>query len=159
MSTPPPIQFLQPGDCLLYKATGLYGWIIGLKTWSMVTHVEIYIGEGQSVASRDGLGVAIYPLRMAQLSHVLRPHAPIDLHAAMRWFETVRGQKYDWLGLLRFAWRSKVVSDLKDNRQFCSELATRWYRAGGLDPFNGGDADAIAPCQFLLSNSFTIYTI
>ena len=41
-----------------------------------------------------------------------------------------------------------------DNRQFCSELATRVYRAGGLDPFNGEDADAIAPFRFLLSDRF-----
>ena len=41
-----------------------------------------------------------------------------------------------------------------DNRQFRSELATRVYRAGGLDPFNGEDAEAIAPFQFLLSDKF-----
>lgn len=148
---------LHEGDCLLYKTTGLFGWIIGIKTWSLIGHCETYIGDGHSVASRDGLGVGRYPLRTEDLIYVLRPTGPVDLDAAQAWFLTSAvGQKYDWLGLLRFAWRSKVVPNVMDNRMFCSEFLTRFYRAGGLDPFNAADADAIAPMQFLLSNSFTV---
>lgn len=147
---------LQPGDCLLYKAKGIFGWLISIKTWHAVSHCEVYVGSGLSVASRDGIGVNRYPVRLEGLITVLRPKEPFQIAQAMRWFWGVQGQKYDWLGLLRFAWRSKVVPDNLDNRMFCSEFATRFYRAGGLDPFNGGDADAIAPFQFRLSPVFDV---
>lgn len=146
---------IKPGDCLLYKSTSLFGLLIGFKTWHDVSHCEAYVGQGFSVASRDGKGVEKYPIRTDGLIHVLRPTVPFDLDKAMRVFRMkYKGQKYDWMGLLRFAWRSKVVPDNKDNRQFCSEFLTRFYRAGGLDPFNGMDADCIPPCHFLLSDHF-----
>lgn len=147
---------LKPGDCLLYRPTGLFGWIISLKTWHSIGHSEVYIGGGYSLASRDGVGVGRYPTRWNELGVVLRPTHPLNLTSALAWFFNVaNGQKYDWLGLLRFAWRSKVKSDKRDNRMFCSEFLTRFYRQAGMDPFNGEDADGIAPFEFLLSNSFT----
>lgn len=144
---------LQPGDCLLYApGKGLFGWIISLKTWHSIAHCEGYLGQGLSVASRDGLGVGMYPFREAGLSAVWRPIVPFDQVRAQHWFWSVNGQKYDWLGLLRFAWRAKVRND--GNKQFCSEFLTRWYRAGGIDPFNGEDADAIPPYLFGVSSMF-----
>ena len=150
---------LRPGDCLLYAPSGLFGWLITIKTWHPIAHCEVYIGNGQSVAARDGLGVAIYPIRFDQLAYVLTPNIPFSLARAQAWFATVAGQKYDWWGLLRFAWRARVVASNRDNRMFCSEFVTRYYRRGGLDPFNKSDADAIAPFQFLTSNAFDIYKI
>jgi hypothetical protein len=71
----------------------------------------------------------------------------------MMWFwNTAIGQRYDYWGLLRFAWRSDVVPDAKDNRMFCSEFLTRFYRKGGLTIFGNEDADAIAPFQFLTTS-------
>lgn len=152
MITPAP---LKPGDCLLYAPQGLYGWAIAIKTWHAISHVEIYRGRGRSLAARDRIGVGEFDLRLGALAHVLRPAAPFDFARALETFYRVyAGQGYDWLGLLRFAWRAKVVPDRFDNKQFCSEFATRFYRAGGLDPFPREDADAIAPFQFLLSPVF-----
>ena len=51
---------LRSGDCLLYRATGLFGWLISIKTWSVVSHCEGYVGNGKAVASRDGVGVGLY---------------------------------------------------------------------------------------------------
>lgn len=151
---------LKPGDCLVYAPTGVFGWIIAIKTWHWIAHTETYIGNGQSVASRDGLGVDIYPTRFAQLAYVLTPNQPFSLESSMDWFATVDGQGYDWLGLLRFAWRSRVVPTQREmNKQFCSEFTTRFYRKGGIDPFNKADADSIAPFQFLLSPYFDTYRI
>ena len=150
-------MILQPGDALLYGPKGAYGWIIAIKTWHAVSHCEGFIGDGEAVASRDGVGVGIYAFRRDRLTHVLRPRVPFDLERAMREFHFHwRGQGYDWLGLLRFAWRAPITPVRFENKQFCSELLTRWYRAGGLDPFNGEDADAIAPFQFRLSNCFEV---
>jgi uncharacterized protein YycO len=144
---------LRAGDCLLYKPSDFYGWLIAIKTWHAISHVEVYIGAGRSVGAKQS-GVNEYPVRL-DIETLLRPSAPFDVKAAMATFDRkYRGQKYDYLGLIRFAWRAKVVPERFDNAQFCSELATRVYRAGGLDPFNGEDADAIAPFQFLLSDKF-----
>lgn len=151
---------LQPGDALIYDAKGLFGWIIAIKTWHAIAHCEGYIGFGQSVASRDGIGVGLYPLREDRLRYVLRPNVPFDhARAGAAFRKHWQGQGYDYLGLLRFAWRARVRDRRFDNRQFCSEFLTRWYRAGGIDPFNGEDADAVAPFQFMLSNCFAVYEV
>ncbi len=142
---------LRRGDCLLYRPTGIFGTIIKLKSWHDVAHVEIYTGEGKSVASRDGLGVGLYPWRDTDIAYVLRPTYPLDWMGFWRWFKTVNGQKYDWLGLLRFSW-FKSIGTNNNNRMFCSEFAVRAYRAMNAHVFNDyEDADAVAPAQFLTS--------
>lgn len=140
---------LRAGDCLLYKPNSFWSYAIAIKTWNRVSHCEAYIGAGESVAARDGVGVGRYPLRTAGLVTVVRPPTTFDLDEAMGWFATVNGQKYDWLGLTRFVlWGSTPFNDL--TKQFCSEFLTRWYRMGSCDPFNNKrDADSIAPAQFL----------
>lgn len=151
---------LKAGDCLLYAPKGFFGWLISIKTWHQIAHCEIYVGNGKSVASRDGIGVGQYDWRNTELIYVLRPNRPFDLKEALAQFNHKwRGQGYDWMGLLRFAWRAPVSRFRFENKQFCSELATRFYRGGGIDPFNGEDADAIAPSQFLQSLAFDVYCV
>ena len=57
---------LEPGDILLYGGRGLVDRLIQFRTWSDVSHIEIYVGEGRSVASRNGIGVGKYPLRLPE---------------------------------------------------------------------------------------------
>ena len=156
--TPTEIQsLLKPGDCLLYrpKPRSLFGNIIKFKNWHEVSHVEIYVGAGKSVASRDGLGVAQYPWRDSELAYVLRPTYPLDWAAFWKWFQTVNGQKYDWLGLLRFGW-FKSIGTGDNSKMFCSEFAARAYRVLNAHVFaDAEDADAIAPFQFLTSPNLT----
>lgn len=160
MSDPVVPIALRAGDCLLYAPKGFYGLLISIKTWHSIAHCEAYVGNGKSVASRDGAGVGLYDWRSTELVYVLRPNRPFDLKEALAQFNHKwRGQGYDWLGLLRFAWRAPVSRFRFDNKQFCSEMATRFYRAGGIDPFNGADADSIAPFQFLLSPVFDVYDV
>lgn len=149
---------LRPGDCLLYgpKPGSIFGWLISRKTWHGVSHCEMYTGKGKSFASRDGIGVGLYPLRTDELAYVLRPTDPLDWAAFWKWFYTVNGQKYDWLGLLRFVY-TKSGSSGKNEKMFCSEAMTRGYRALGARVFNDQeDADAIAPAQFLTSANLVI---
>ncbi len=123
---------LLPGDCLLYNTPGDFvDWCIRMKTWSVAAHCECYIGEGRSVASRNGIGVDRYPARFAGLIAVLRPVAPFRLDTALSYFFRVQKQKYDFAGLMCFFLAAKRGS--KD-RQFCSEFLTNFYRAGGLHP-------------------------
>jgi hypothetical protein len=93
-------------------------------------------------------GVNIYPLDLQGLAAVLEPTTSFDLGAAMSWFYAkAHGQGYDLLGLFNFYRRLKKTENLR--RMWCSEFATRWYRAGGFQPFNSEcDADMISPAQF-----------
>lgn len=150
---------LKPGDCLLYNSNGFWSLIIKIKTWHSVTHCECYIGDGYSIASRDGKGVNAYEYRADDLCAVLRirPEYPFKLNSALTWFlRAAKGQGYDWWGLLRFTWKSDYCKGDKNNKQFCSEFLTRFYRNGGVDPFNGDDADAIPPFMFMDSPVFDI---
>jgi hypothetical protein len=154
------VDFIRPGDCLLYRASGVVGWIIKIKTWHDVTHCEGYAGAGMSVASRgpqDGVGgVGLYPLRLDGLVAILRPIPAFNLARAMAWFRTVNGESYDLWGLLRFF----TIGAGKQDRMFCSEFLTRWYRAGGFEPFQPDeDADAVPPCYFLISPLMDHHTV
>jgi hypothetical protein len=147
---------LRPGDVLLYHRKGIFGWIIHRKTWHEIAHVEVYIGEGQSVASRDRLGTGRYPLRLEQLEIVCRPKPeyPFDVKAALRWFAAQPDQGYGYLDLAAFVglpWDGKGI--------VCSPFATLFLRAGGLEPFNYEPARLIAPFQFETSNVFDIYEV
>jgi hypothetical protein len=123
------------------------GWVIAVKTWTRISHVEVYRGDGLSYASRDGIGVNVYPLRTSNLGFVRRPMQPFDRDRVAYWFGSVRGQKYDWLGLLCF---TLAVRQGSPNKMFCSEMATNLYRAAGLDAVNPDlDADTVAPSEFL----------
>ena len=148
-----PLSLLLPGDCLLYRPKGFFGWLIAVKTWARIAHCEMYFGRGWSVASRDGEGVNYYPVREDRLAAVLRPKKFFDMPAAMKWFRaTAWHQKYDWLGLLCFT-LAKSQSNL--NKMWCSEFLTRCYRQGGFHPFAPWwDADRIAPAQFIQSSEF-----
>ncbi len=138
---------LRPGDVLLYRGSGVYGWLIRLKTWHPIGHVEVYVGDRQSAASRDGKGVNIYPLRMDGLAYVLRPIEPFDLAAALRWYEReAKGLPYGWLDLLQF-----VGQNVNRKGVVCSPFATQLLRAGGIPIFNDEPAEKIAPFQFLTS--------
>jgi uncharacterized protein YycO len=139
-----PSLHLEPGDCLLYKPTGIFGHIIAIKTWHRIAHVEVYNGNQTSWASRDGAGVSRYGLRMAGLVYVLRPDQVLDLKAARDWAETQRGAPYGWLDLLNFM---GVRVDLKGI--VCSPFVTLFYRHGGWNIFPIDDANRIAPFQFL----------
>ena len=147
----------QPGDVLLYSHTGFYDWLIRVKSWSKVSHCEVVAIGGLTplriVGSRNGQGVDVYPFDPTGLKFVMRPLLPFDYDRANAWFRTVQGQPYDWLGLLAF--ESAKLQGRENGKMFCSEFATRYLRAGGIDPFNAYDADGIAPGEFVKSAVFT----
>lgn len=149
------LRELRVGDICLYEGTGLFSKIVQFNTGSRYSHVEVYDGAGYSLASRDGLGVDRYPFRDRDLSRVLRPHQPYKARNARAWFKTVRGQTYDWMGLLvsRIAkWQGR-----ENQKQFCSEFAARLLKRGGVECFNGADADGITPGDF--AKSVALYAV
>ena len=135
---------LQPGDILLYGGRDLVSRLIQFRTWSDVSHIEIYADAGRSVASRNGIGVGQYPLRVAGLRRVYRPKVAFDFSAALKWFATVDGTKYGWADLLRF-----YLIDVPTTGLICSEFADLWFRNGGLPLFNTNYPEgAVCPGDF-----------
>lgn len=144
---------LRTGDALLYRPSDFFGWLIWLKSWTRIAHIEIYAGEGMSWASRDGIGINRYPLRTAQLGCVRRANVTLDIAKMEEYSASVRGQGYDWRGLATFA---VLVKKGSEGKQFCSEFATNDFRAGGFEPFNPSiAADTIAPSEFYQTGAMT----
>jgi hypothetical protein len=136
---------LQPGDVLLYGPSSLFGWLIVLKTWEKISHVEVYAGNGFSWAARDGQGVGRYPLRLEHLRVVRRP-TTFNYIEAEDYFRTVDGQAYDWVGLGVFLNLRQHGSKFK---QWCSEFADNLSLAGGTDCFGDYPPDHLSPADFL----------
>lgn len=165
-------ELLRAGDCLLYRGSGAWSWLIRWKTWSDYSHVEIYLGQDQTITSRGKTGVRVYPFTDEHLVKVLRPVCvDIDLTPALSWARdgdadgpAALGQKYDYWGLLRFyTWGKQSVT-----KQFCSEICTRFYRRCRVRfhahaswmpflPFGGQyDADLVSPGMYDSSPAFTV---
>lgn len=144
---------LKPGDVLLYSHTSAMSWLIRIKTWSMISHVEIYWGEGRSAASRDGQGVGIYPFDPT-VAVVRRPLAVFNQEQAEAWMKGQIGKPYGWYDLLRFA-----LIKIPGAGLICSQFGDLLLRAGGVLAFSDDfDAGAIAPGEYLESPALaTIY--
>ena len=133
---------IRPGDLLLYHRKGFAAWLIRTKTWSKISHVETYLGDGKVHAAREHVGVGTFPINFDGLVKVRRPLQRFNLATAAPYIKLVEGQGYDWFGLLRFF----TIKQGDQTKQFCSEDATRLARAGGVVPFaDDKDADAVSP--------------
>lgn len=142
----------EPGDALLYNWTrSVFSFVIGIKTWHKISHCEMYIGGLKSIASRDGVGVGEYDFKLDRLGYILKPPKTFNFEKSYHWYETVKGQKYDWMGLLRFSWASGYDPLTGNNKMFCSEFLSRAYNKGDWYLFNNENNDAIAPFMFLLA--------
>lgn len=135
---------LRQGDILLYKPKGIFGHLIAVKTWHRISHVEIYAGEYHSFASRDGIGVDCYPVRVDDLAYVLRPRVKLNWIGGLTWFTRLKGTPYGWWDLLAF------VGINGDHRGIvCSPFAAGFLRACGWDVFPEDPINKVAPFQFL----------
>ena len=144
---------IKPGDCMLFAGSSPFSWVIKVKTFSPVSHVEVALNENYALACRDGHGTDLYPIRLRGLYAVRRPTTPIDWGAAMAWFGTVKGQPYSYWQAMRFfrlKWCKENVT-----KTMCSPFATRLYRNGGFHPFAGKyDASLVSPGMFLSAAPF-----
>lgn len=126
-------RLLQPGDCLLYSPTDVFDWAVALKTFTRVSHVEIFVGGHKSVASRNGKGVREYLARETDVAAVRRPGPEFDLEKAVRWFDAeAEGQGYGLRTLLSFIF---LNSSPVEGHMICSEFAAEFYKAGGAPCF------------------------
>lgn len=149
------LAILEPGDGLFFARRSVFNRIVAIKTWSIYTHVEIYVGGGQVFASLNprlavgwppwrGGGVGIYPIMPHGLALVRRPVAAPNLPAAMRWArEEAVGQPYDVHGLFNFYQAQRLAGERWG--MFCSEAATRWWKRAGVIRSENTDADQTSP--------------
>lgn len=148
------VKYLKFGDALLYSSNGIIGHAIKWKTWSDVSHIEMYFGQGKTGASRDGQGVQTYDFTTENLAYVMRPVNPLNAKGVLDFHTQCIGQRYDLWGLFRFFTFGKQSLD----KQFCSEYFTRACRAGGVHPFDRHvDADLISPGMYHCSTVFEHY--
>ena len=135
---------LEAGDILLYQSPDLTDKLIEWKEGDPDTaHVEVYIGAGVSVASRNGIGVNSYKFRPDGLMHVRRPTCVFHLDTAMNWFVQVKGAPYGWgdigatLNLVEKpedAWTKPEI--LVQTGMDCDHLAAMFLRAGLVNLFD-----------------------
>lgn len=142
---------LQPGDVLLYQGRGFWSWLIRIKTFSPVSHVEVYAGDGLAFASRDGEGVGTFPVRDDDLWAILRPTVPLspfEWEALARVHAHYVGARYDWKGLFGFFEPAHGKDDA--TKAFCSEHAARIFKLAGRPLFGFAyPSDKVTPGMFL----------
>jgi len=139
MDNPFDPSILKPGDFeLFFTEHDPVDTLIGIKTGMWIAHIEIDAGNGQSLASRNGIGVNIFPRRTSGLVCVRGPIEPFNFNAGLDWFNTkAKGQGYDWKGL---ATATALTTEGEEGKMFCSEFAVNFYRACGYNPCNPSQA-------------------
>lgn len=139
VNKPPPLRkqfpesLLKPGDCILYRPADFFDGVVAFSSDAWISHVEVYYGVRFSVASRNGQGVGMYPVRLDHVAAVLRPGPDFNLAQAMAWFHALDPKpKYGWATLLNFvSLRNKPVP----GHMICSEFAAHFFAAGGTPLF------------------------
>lgn len=121
-----PLPTLQPGDIMLYAGSGFVDWAIKLRTWSDVDHIEVYLGNQQSTASRNGIGVNTYPFRRDGLKYVRRPLGIFDLDAATKYADAMKGTPYGYGDLGRF-----YLLNIPTKGVICSQYGDLLFDAAG----------------------------
>lgn len=145
----PRLPFLQPGDTFLYRPTELIGAIIALKTWTWLSHCEVYIGDGMSLAARIQ-GVNLYPTRIDRsLRFIRRPWLVrgrgFDANAAYNAASPLFGRPYDISSFESFF---NPWSKNRHSNRVCSTLTAAYLKGGGCLLFNPAlDQDDISPAQ------------
>lgn len=137
--------------------TDWLGFLICLKTWAMLSHVECYVGNGRVVAARPQ-GVDLYPERIDKhLRFVRRPvigqGCQFDTQGAMQAVKPMLGKPYEIGGLFSFylPWMHRHRAT-----RICSSVATVFLRGGGCEPFNPDfDADDASPAQLYQTNDLS----
>jgi hypothetical protein len=140
---------LKVGDVLFYTPSDLVGYIIGIKTWTWLSHVEVYIGGGKAIGARLK-GVNIYDLRVDKhLVYVRRPvmngHGEFDPMKALGAVASTLGTPYDIGSFEAFF---NPWSRNRHSARICSTNVAAYLKGGGCEVFNPDlDPDDISPAQ------------
>jgi hypothetical protein len=144
---------LIPGDILLYHGSTVFNEVTDIKTGGLVDHVEVYHGNGLSVAARPE-GFNVYDFELEGLVQVRRPVNVFDIVAADTWLMPLRGVSYDTPGLLEF-----FNVEMSNNGFICSVGAAYYLKMGHCKMFaDDYPLVKISPRDFELTReAITIY--
>ena len=141
------LSILKPGDIMLFNTLDLVDDVIDFKTGSDVAHIEIYAGGSKSYASRNGIGVGLYPVRITGLRYVRRPVGVLDIGALEDFFNKVDGAKYGFGDILE-----NINWNLPLPGYDCSHFAAALLRYGNCPQFDGTYPEPkITPRDFLIT--------
>lgn len=145
---------LEAGDVLLYSPTDFMGILIAIKTWTWLSHVETYLGNGRVIAARPS-GVDLYEERIDRSLRFIRrpimaPGVQFNTDGAMQAVKSFLGQPYEIAGL--FSFYLPLMNRHRATR-ICSSVATVFLRAGGCQLFNPELCpDDVSPAQLWQTN-------
>ena len=159
---------LIPGDILLYGGMGIFDSAIGVVEGDDADHIEVYAGEilgmPQSWASRNGIGVDLYPFRPDSLKYVRRCKTTLNEEMAQKWFLAgVKGIKYGWGDILANVepdeFGNASTNLTKCDGVDCSHFAAALLQVGQCGQFDETfPKNKIRPRDFKLSvNSIQIW--
>jgi cell wall-associated NlpC family hydrolase len=144
---PRPLPMLKPGDVLLYGNTCLMSRLIQFRTWSDVSHVEVYMGRGYSAASRNGIGVDIYPFRSEGLRYARRPQVRFNDALANAYARKMKGTPYGWGDLGKF-----YLLNIPGKGLICSQYGDLLLRSADVVAFDENYFPGkICPRDFLIT--------
>jgi len=153
MSEPFTPAILQPGDAILYFSHDFGSWLIALKTWTKVAHIEFTGAIKSAIPAASESGVNAYPLRLDGVAAVMRPKSRLISSRLTLGLKPTR-RATPMTGVAFFALRSPA-GEGRSTPIFCSEFGTHYYRAAGLEPFNPRwPAVRVPPSFFLVSPAF-----
>ncbi|MEM7492206.1 MAG: YiiX/YebB-like N1pC/P60 family cysteine hydrolase [Pseudomonadota bacterium] len=122
---------LQPGDLILSTSAAWISKEIRGQTRSPVSHVAIYIGDGQVIEAIEG-GVTIHSLTNAlsddyyAAAYRVDGLTPDDRQRMVRWLRTQEGRPYDTWGIVgQVTGASDYINE--EDAWFCSELTFAAY--------------------------------
>jgi hypothetical protein len=148
---------LKVGDILLYSSLDIFDIVIELKESDGKAHIEIFAGNNESWASRNGIGVNIYPFRSQGLVAVRRPNGIFNKIKVDAWFaDGVRGMKYGWSDILASLAIENAGSGTTDIKHFngvdCSHFAAALMEVAECPQFDTGySKNKITPAESDLS--------
>jgi hypothetical protein len=139
---------VEPGDLLVYSGKSPFSFFIRLKTYSRATHVAVYIGAGEQREFREFRGAEQVPVRTKNLIAIYRPLAKWSHRKSQIYWDQVKDQTYDYLGVVLSFIARKQGRDNK--KMFCSEYVVRDQRVSACGPMliaDHIDADGVAPAD------------
>ena len=137
-------KIIRPGDILLYDRSGWMNAFIRFKRGEKFSHAAIASQPGFVLEAIQGDVLDERPIRWDGLAGIYRLTEDFDYEAGYDWFLTVRGQGYDWVGLLSFAFAK--FQGRTNHKMFCSEFVARFFAKLGRPLFSPiTDADAVSP--------------
>ena len=122
----------KPCDIIFFRDNRITGKVIRWWTTSQFDHVEIALGNENSIGAKPKGGVQIRPLSVEKDSKwcVCRPVGRLtnkQKNNILNFAHSQIGKKYDYLGILGFA----IDRNIEDsNRWFCSEFVDKCFDVG-----------------------------